>query len=263
MSLNDVRRQRRSSSRANARGVERRRRAAPRPPTGAAPPASSARRAIRPGAAAASSLSRVTAARSLGVARPFGRDRAVLAAREQQPRERRVARVRRARPPHDRLVARAGERDVGQPQVLAARLEHVLLDVLGERRARRARRRSSARRRWPGRGRTRAPPLAPEPGRLPQVGEVDDRELEPLAAVDRQHLHGLGVGLQPAAALLVARLLLGGGDPLAQPAGQRGRAEPLGGGRRVQQLADVAQVGQPPLAVDLGEQRGRAGPRRA
>ena len=96
--------------------------------------------------------------------------------------------------------------------------------------------------------------VAPDPGRLPQVGEVDDRELEALAAVDRQHLHRLGVGLQPAAALLVARLLLGGRDPLAQPAGQRGRPEPLGGGRRVQQLADVAQVGQPPLAVLQREQ---------
>ena len=126
-------------------------------------------------------------------------------------------------------------------------------DVRVERRARRARRRSCARRRWPGRGRTRLL-LAPDPGRLPQVGEVDDRELEALAAVDREHLHRLGVGLQPAAALLVAGLLLGGGDPLAQPAGQRGRAEPLGGRRRVQELADVAQVGQPPLAVDRGEQ---------
>ena len=70
--------------------------------------------------------------------------------------------------------------------------------------------------------------LARRCSRLPQVRHVDDRELEPLAAVDGQHLHGLGVGLQPAAALLVARVAVGLGDPPAQPDGQRGRAELLG-----------------------------------
>ena len=38
---------------------------------------------------------------------------------------------------------------------------------------------------------------------LPEERVVDDRELEALAAVDRQHLDRLGVGLEPPAALLV------------------------------------------------------------
>ena len=66
-----------------------------------------------------------------------------------------------------------------------------------------ARRRSSARRPRRGRGRRRAARRRDVAG-LPQERVVDDRELEALAAVDRQHLHRLGVGLQPAAALLVA-----------------------------------------------------------
>ena len=70
--------------------------------------------------------------------------------------------------------------------------------------------------------------------------------------MDRQHLHGLVVGLQPAAALLVG-LLLGRGDPRAQPGDQRGRAHLLGLGRGVQELADVAQVGQPALARRVRE----------
>ncbi|HWI08621.1 MAG TPA: UvrD-helicase domain-containing protein, partial [Solirubrobacteraceae bacterium] len=39
--------------------------------------------------------------------------------------------------------------------------------------------------------------LARDVARLPQERQVDDGELQPLAAVDRQHLHRLGVGLQP------------------------------------------------------------------
>ena len=37
---------------------------------------------------------------------------------------------------------------------------------------------------------------------VPQEGRVDDRELQALAAVHGDHLHGRGVGLEPAAALL-------------------------------------------------------------
>ena len=196
---------------------------------------------------------RVTAPTSVGVAGPFAATTAVVAAREQQPRQRRVAAVRRAGPPHDRLMLRARERDVREPQVLSALLDQVLLHVRGEVRAVEAdvdRPRVVARRVVE----EDRLALVADPGRLPQVGEVDDRELEPLAAVDREHLHGLGVGLQPAAALLVAGLLLGGGDPLAQPRGQRGRAEPLGGRGGVQELADVAQVREMALAVDARQQ---------
>ena len=68
--------------------------------------------------------------------------------------------------------------------------------------------------------------------------------------MDRQHLDGLGVGLQAAAALLV-------GGVAARPRRSAGAATPvsavvpelLGRRRGVQQLADVAQVGQPALAV--------------
>ena len=68
--------------------------------------------------------------------------------------------------------------------------------------------------------------------------------------MDRQDLDGLGVGLEPAAALLVARVLAGLGDPPAQPRGQGGHAELLGRRLGVEELADVAEVGQPALAVD-------------
>ena len=112
--------------------------------------------------------------------------------------ERRVAAVADAGPPDDRLVLRAGQRDVGEPQVLAALLDHVLLDVALEGPALRARRRSCAgpRRRVVEEDRLR---VVRDPGRLPQERAVDDRELEALAAVDRQHLHRLGVGLEPPA----------------------------------------------------------------
>ena len=43
------------------------------------------------------------------------------------------------------------------------------------------------------------------------------------------------------------------GDPGAQPCRQRGRAELLGRDRGVQQLADVAQIGHPALAIGVGE----------
>ena len=81
--------------------------------------------------------------------------------------------------------------------------------------------------------------------------------------MDREDLDRLGVGLEPAAALLVARVLLGLGDPPPQPRGERGRPELLGRRGGVQQLADVAQVGQPPLAVGAARARAPAAPRRA
>ena len=85
--------------------------------------------------------------------------------------------------------------------------------------------------------------------RLPQVRVVDDRELEALAAVDRQDLDRLGVGLQAAAAVLVARVLVGLGDAPAQPRRPARSCRAARRRRGVQELADVAQVGQPPLAV--------------
>ena len=180
----------------------------------------------------------------------------VLVLGEAQAPERAVARVPRARPPDHRLVLGARERDVGEAEVLAAFVEHgalavrlVLLAleadvdhalvarvgvVVGDRLA-----------------------LVADPRRVPHERRVDDRELEALAAVDGEHLDGLGVGLQAARALLVGRVGGGVGDAAAQPARQRGGAELLVHGDRVQELGDVAQVGQPPLAVDGGQHPAR------
>ena len=69
--------------------------------------------------------------------------------------------------------------------------------------------------------------------------------------MEGEHLDGVGVGVEPPRALVVGALAVGGGDPLTQPAGQRGEPELLGVGGGVQQLADVLQVGEPPLAADL------------
>ena len=71
--------------------------------------------------------------------------------------------------------------------------------------------------------------------------------------MDGEDLHRLGVGLEPPGALLLPVLLFGGRDLLREPAAQRGRAEALGGRGAVQQLREVAQVGQSPLAVDARE----------
>ena len=65
---------------------------------------------------------------------PFPAHRLAVAG-EQQPAERRVAARVGARPPEDRLVARAGEGDVGEAQVLAALLDQVLALVRGPLRA--------------------------------------------------------------------------------------------------------------------------------
>ena len=127
MSLNDVRRHHQSSVRSNedADSGE---------VAVASPGQETAARVRRshahaPGAASASSRNR---ARAAVVGRHGGARRlhvALVVAREQQPRQRRVAAGPRPRPPHDRLVLRARERDVREPQVLAALLVDVLLPV--------------------------------------------------------------------------------------------------------------------------------------
>ena len=188
------------------------------------------------------------------VARGVARRRrhgAVRLAREQQPAERRVAAVPRRHPPHDGLVLRPRQRHVREPQVLAALLHQLLALVPVEVRALEP---DVDRPAVAGVGVVEGDRHAGrDVARVPQVGVVDDGELEPLAAVDGQDLDRLLVGLQPAAAVLVARVLDGLGDPAPQPADQRGGAELLGGGRRVQQLGDVAHVGQRPLAVHARE----------
>ena len=58
--------------------------------------------------------------------------------------------------------------------------------------------------------------------------------------MDGEDLHGLGVGLEAAGAILVLTVAVGIGDAAAQPCGQRRRPEAVGGRRRVEQLAHVA-----------------------
>ena len=94
---------------------------------------------------------------------------------------------------------------------------------------------------------------------LPGERVVDDRELEALAAMDGQHLHRLGVGVEPQGAILVGAVAVGVGDPLPQPGRQRGDAELLLGRGDVQELADVSEVGQPALAAQPSEDPPRDG----
>ena len=69
--------------------------------------------------------------------------------------------------------------------------------------------------------------LVGEAARFPQERAVDDRELESLAAVEGEHLHGVGIRVEAPGALVVGALAVGAVDPLAQPAGERGDAELL------------------------------------
>ena len=83
---------------------------------------------------------------------------------------------------------------------------------------------------------------------LPGERVVDDGEFEAFAAMDRQHLDRLGVGVEPQRAIFVRAVPIGGGDSLAKPGRQRSCAELLLGRDGVQKLADVSEVGQPALA---------------
>ena len=161
------------------------------------------------------------------------------------------------RPPQHRLVLGPGEGDVGQAQVFAPLLPDVGAAVVGPAVALVAgqadvdradvavagvvvHRRAALR----------------DVARLPQVRQVHHRELEALAAVDGEDLHRFGVGLQPAAAFLAVGVFFRFGDALAQPGGQRRRPQPLGGGGGVEQLADVAEVGEVAFAAGPGQEPG-------
>ena len=79
--------------------------------------------------------------------------------------------------------------------------------------------------------------------------QVHHRVLQPLAAVHRDDLHGRGVRVQPPGPLGRARPA-----PLvAEPGQQGGQAERLGDAHLVQQLPQVADVGQQPLALGLSQ----------
>ena len=218
---------------------------------------------MQPGERPAPRSARIaSASSSVGTSAPVAHV-AVLVAGEEQAAEGRVRAVQRAGPPHDRLVAGPGERDVGEAQVLAALLVDVPAAVSREPGPSHRRRRWSAGRPWRRRGRRPARRLVGDASSVPQVRAVDDGELEALAAVDGEDLHGLGVGLEAAAAVLVVGVLVGLGDPPAQPGVSAVAPRLLGVGRGVQQLADVAQVGQLALARRPGQDPRRAGARPA
>ena len=167
-----------------------------------------------------------------------GRHLAGRAGRTEQERaERRLERAVRRRPPRDHLVLGPGQGDVREAELLATRLGDVAVDVVLVAAA--------------GAADVDAPPsvggiveqrdhVLRDPTGPPQVGQVDDRELEPLAAVDGPHLHGLGVALEPAAPRLDIALALGVAHPLPQPGEQRGRRGVVGHALLVQQLGQVA-----------------------
>ena len=97
-------------------------------------------------------------------------------------------------------MAGAGQRHVGEAQLLAALLDVVLVQVgvvlvAGQADVDRA----------PGLLVVEVDglPLVREAPGVPQERAVDDRELEALAAVEGEHLHGVGVGVQAARALVV------------------------------------------------------------
>ena len=149
--------------------------------------------------------------------------RRARAAAEQQPAAAARRGVRRGRPPGDDLRLGAGERDVEQPQVLAALLARCALGgAVGSRRRPGRRRAARAARRRRG----TAGSAGSATWRSPANGHVDDRELEALAGVDGDQLHRGGVGVEPAGALR-PRVRAGLGDPAAQPVEQRGEPEPL------------------------------------
>ncbi len=175
------------------------------------------------------------------------RDDAARRVAHQHPVQRRRDGVLGRRPPADDLGLGAGDGDVQQAQPLAGLLVGPTAAVVGPV------------------GPTAAdveaaPPLVvveQRSDRLRDVpvgdrGEVDDGVLEPLAGVDGHQLDRGGVGVEPSGPLGTppgAAL----GHLLAQPGQQRHHAEAVALGHLVECLADVAQVGEPAFAADLGQ----------
>ena len=181
---------------------------------------------------------------------PVGHRRLSGRPAEQQPAEARVGGVLAGSPPGHHLGLGSGERHVGEPQLLAR--------VLGPRATGRVGRA----------GQVEATGALVVVEQLlggvgcvavEEVRQVDDGVLQALAAVDGEDLHGRGVGVETPGAF-------GGGEGvatlLAEPLEQGRQPEALAAGGLVQQLAEVVEVGQQPLAVGLCEhasgQAGRA-----
>ena len=86
---------------------------------------------------------------------------------------------------------------------------------------------------------------------IPAEGDVDHRELQAVAPVDRQDLHRLRVGLQPSGPVggLLDRVVEGVRGLVVEPVQQPGRTAPALALLGVQSAGDVPQVGEVALAV--------------
>ena len=148
-------------------------------------------------------------------------------------------------------MAGAGERHIGEAELLASLLREVLPPAVAEAGAFSSDVDGAA---IAGRRvvEHRGLPLR-DPTGTPEIRAVDDRELEALARVDGEDLHRFGVGLEAPAAILVVRVLPRLGDPPPQPRGEGGGSELLGRRLQMQELADVAQIGELPFAVGAAE----------
>ena len=201
-----------------------------------------------------SAVTAASTASSVGRRRTVRAHHALLVAVEQQTGQRRVLAVTGAHPPQNRLMLGTGERDVEQPQVLAPFLDQLVLLVDGEAVALACDVDGA-----------RVPVvLVVEHGNLdrggvaaPHVGAEHDRELQPLAPVDRDHLDRLGVRFETSRPFLVLGVAFGLVDAPTEPTGHRGRAQAVGHPGLVEQLGDVPQIRHGALTRWTGEDTGR------
>ena len=106
----------------------------------------------------------------------------------------------------------------------------------------------------PGQGHKALTPVLLGPAQAGGKGQVDQRVLQALALVHRDHLDQVGIAFQPQH-LLVGTAALGRQLP-GQPADQGLLALQLAAGG-LQQLGQVQHIGQAPLAVGLRQPAGR------
>ena len=179
------------------------------------------------------------------LSRLSGHRRVVLLAAAQQPGDAAVALVPGRRPPGDHLGLRAGQRDVGQPDVVAGDLGPPALLV----------------------GSVPAAPLAADVEAAGVVlveeqqlvvedvpveaeRQVDEGVLQALAHPHGHDLHRRGVAVEPSGAL---GRTAAAGALLAQPVEQRGQPEPLAVRGLVEELGEMGEVGHLALAAAPGQ----------
>ena len=90
--------------------------------------------------------------------------------------------------------------------------------------------------------------------RVPEVGAVNDWELEALRPVNGKHLHRGPVRVQAPAEILLTSLRDSLVRSAREPGSQRRRAELLARCLRVEELCYVAEVREAPLALLLAEE---------